>query len=103
MGHASQISNLHIEKDEGIVALPENRVRKTKYACHYFVDAKINTLQHTKLIMYMDLSSIWHIGYIIHMQLINDAIHGSIELSPLLYQIINTPEFHRLKDVKQLG
>ena len=37
------------------------------------------------------------------MQLINDAIHGSIELSPLLYQIINTPEFHRLKDVRQLG
>lgn len=36
-------------------------------------------------------------------QLINDAIHGPIELSPLLYQIINTPEFHRLKDLRQLG
>ena len=36
-------------------------------------------------------------------QLINDAIHGSIELSPLQYQIMNTPEFHRLKNVKQLG
>lgn len=37
------------------------------------------------------------------MQLINDAIHGPIELSPLLFQIINTREFHRLKDVHQLG
>jgi hypothetical protein len=37
------------------------------------------------------------------LQLINDAIHGPIELSPLLYQIINTPEFHRLKDLRQLG
>lgn len=37
------------------------------------------------------------------MQLINDAIYRSIELSPLLYLILNTPEFHRLKDVRQLG
>jgi len=36
-------------------------------------------------------------------RLINDAIYGSIELSPLLYLILNTPEFHRLKDVRQLG
>ena len=37
------------------------------------------------------------------MQLINDAIHGPIELTSLAYKIINTPEFHRLKDIKQLG
>lgn len=36
-------------------------------------------------------------------QLINDAIHGPVKLTPLLYQIINTSEFHRLKDIKQLG
>ena len=37
------------------------------------------------------------------MQMINDAIHGPIVLTPLQFQIINTREFHRLKDLKQLG
>ena len=36
-------------------------------------------------------------------QLINDAIHGPVELTSLAYKTINTPEFHRLKDIKQLG
>lgn len=36
-------------------------------------------------------------------QIYNDPIHGSIEVHPLLNKIINTPEFHRLKDIKQLG
>ena len=35
--------------------------------------------------------------------MINDAIHGPIEVTSLVYKIINTPEFHRLKDIKQLG
>ena len=37
------------------------------------------------------------------MQIYNDPIHGSIEVHPLVDKIINTPEFHRLKDIKQLG
>lgn len=36
-------------------------------------------------------------------QIYNGPIHGSIEVHPLLDKIINTPEFHRLKDIKQLG
>ena len=36
-------------------------------------------------------------------QIYNDPIHGSIEVHPLVDKIINTPEFHRLKDIKQLG
>ena len=36
-------------------------------------------------------------------QVINDTIHGPIVLSPLQFQIINTCEFHRLKDLRQLG
>ena len=36
-------------------------------------------------------------------QIYNDPIHGSIEVHPLLDKIINTPEFHRLKYIKQLG
>ena len=35
--------------------------------------------------------------------MINDPIHGHIELHPLLVKIINTPEFQRLRYIKQLG
>ncbi|XP_076741771.1 deoxynucleoside triphosphate triphosphohydrolase SAMHD1-like [Maylandia zebra] len=33
----------------------------------------------------------------------NDPIHGHIELDPLLVKIIDTPEFQRLRNIKQLG
>ncbi|WAR11727.1 SAMH1-like protein, partial [Mya arenaria] len=33
----------------------------------------------------------------------NDPIHGLIELHPLCVKIIDTPEFHRLRFLKQLG
>ena len=33
----------------------------------------------------------------------NDPVHGYIELEPLLVRIIHTPEFQRMKDIKQLG
>ncbi|RXG69845.1 Deoxynucleoside triphosphate triphosphohydrolase SAMHD1 [Armadillidium vulgare] len=33
----------------------------------------------------------------------NDAVHGSIELHPLCVKIINTPQFQRLRFIKQLG
>nr|XP_020515366.1 deoxynucleoside triphosphate triphosphohydrolase SAMHD1-like [Labrus bergylta] len=33
----------------------------------------------------------------------NDSIHGSIELHPLLIKIIDTPQFQRLRFIKQLG
>ena len=36
-------------------------------------------------------------------QIMNDPIHGFIELHPLLVKIIHTPQFQRLKDIKQLG
>uniref|UniRef100_A0A452QUT0 SAM and HD domain containing deoxynucleoside triphosphate triphosphohydrolase 1 n=1 Tax=Ursus americanus TaxID=9643 RepID=A0A452QUT0_URSAM len=34
---------------------------------------------------------------------INDPIHGHIELHPLLIRIIDTPQFQRLRYIKQLG
>ena len=36
-------------------------------------------------------------------KLIFDPIHGYIELSELAFTIIDTPEFQRLRNIKQLG
>ncbi|XP_046842768.1 deoxynucleoside triphosphate triphosphohydrolase SAMHD1-like [Xenia sp. Carnegie-2017] len=36
-------------------------------------------------------------------KIFNDPIHGFIKLDLLLVKIINTPQFQRLKDIKQLG
>ncbi|XP_047445415.1 deoxynucleoside triphosphate triphosphohydrolase SAMHD1-like [Mugil cephalus] len=33
----------------------------------------------------------------------NDPIHGHVELNPLLVKIIDTPQFQRLRNIKQLG
>lgn len=37
------------------------------------------------------------------MKVFNDPIHGHIEFHPLLIQIIDTPQFQRLRYIKQLG
>ncbi|XP_030067486.1 deoxynucleoside triphosphate triphosphohydrolase SAMHD1 [Microcaecilia unicolor] len=37
------------------------------------------------------------------MKVFNDPIHGHIELHPLLVKIIDTPQFQRLRYIKQLG
>ncbi|RXN27971.1 deoxynucleoside triphosphate triphosphohydrolase SAMHD1-like protein [Labeo rohita] len=36
-------------------------------------------------------------------QIFNDPIHGHMELHPLLVKIIDTPQFQRLRRIKQLG
>ncbi len=36
-------------------------------------------------------------------QVFNDPIHGHIELHPLLLCFIDTPQFQRLRHIKQLG
>lgn len=36
-------------------------------------------------------------------KIFQDPIHGTIELHPLLVSIIDTPQFQRLRDIKQLG
>lgn len=37
------------------------------------------------------------------MKIFNDPIHGHMELHPLLVKIIDTPQFQRLRHIKQLG
>jgi len=34
---------------------------------------------------------------------LQDSIHGLVEYHPLAWTIIHTPEFQRLRDIKQLG
>ncbi len=36
-------------------------------------------------------------------KLIRDAVHGDIELSALEIELIDTPEFQRLRGIRQLG
>ncbi|XP_035169567.1 deoxynucleoside triphosphate triphosphohydrolase SAMHD1-like [Oxyura jamaicensis] len=37
------------------------------------------------------------------MKVFNDPVHGHIEMHPLLVRIIDTPQFQRLRYIKQLG
>uniref|UniRef100_A0A8C4Z094 HD/PDEase domain-containing protein n=1 Tax=Gadus morhua TaxID=8049 RepID=A0A8C4Z094_GADMO len=72
---------------------------------------KIPTLnvwrQHTNFILRLSewlLSSNFElIAKIISTTVFNDPIHGHIALHPLLVKIIDTPQFQRLRNIKQLG
>ena len=46
-----------------------------------------------------DRSDIWYITW----QVFNDCIHGHIEIHPLCVKIIDTPQYQRLRNIKQLG
>ncbi|XP_061667954.1 deoxynucleoside triphosphate triphosphohydrolase SAMHD1 [Syngnathoides biaculeatus] len=50
------------------------------------------------------LGKLWHIeeGPQTN-KVFNDPIHGHVELHPLLVRIIDTPQFQRLRNIKQLG
>uniref|UniRef100_A0A3Q0S0A9 HD/PDEase domain-containing protein n=1 Tax=Amphilophus citrinellus TaxID=61819 RepID=A0A3Q0S0A9_AMPCI len=45
----------------------------------------------------------WKWGAAVCCKVFNDPIHGHMKLHPLLVRIINTPEFQRLRNIKQLG
>ncbi|XP_045688699.1 deoxynucleoside triphosphate triphosphohydrolase SAMHD1 isoform X2 [Phyllostomus hastatus] len=54
----------------------------------------------------MSSSEIMKLFNILHqdaVKVINDPIHGHFELHPLLVRIIDTPQFQRLRYIKQLG
>ncbi|MBN3304911.1 SAMH1 triphosphohydrolase, partial [Amia calva] len=48
------------------------------------------------------LKKLWQIS-VHRMKVFNDPIHGHIEMHPLLVRIIDTPQFQRLRYIKQLG
>lgn len=41
--------------------------------------------------------------FIWKLQIFNDPIHGHIAIHPLCVKIIDTPQFQRLRSIKQLG
>ncbi|KAM9350986.1 deoxynucleoside triphosphate triphosphohydrolase SAMHD1-like [Symphorus nematophorus] len=47
----------------------------------------------------LHISKLWQVQG----KVFNDPIHGHVELHPLLIKIIDTPEFQRLRYIKQLG
>ncbi|KAB1262644.1 Deoxynucleoside triphosphate triphosphohydrolase SAMHD1 [Camelus dromedarius] len=57
-------------------------------------------VKRTKLLSYIQCLGQTHVNT---MKVINDPIHGHIELHPLLIRIIDTPQFQRLRYIKQLG
>ncbi|KAJ8257847.1 hypothetical protein GJAV_G00190380 [Gymnothorax javanicus] len=56
----------------------------------------------TRLKMLYCLRKLWQISADT-MKVFNDPIHGHIEMHPLLVKIIDTPQFQRLRHIKQLG
>nr|XP_015220264.1 PREDICTED: deoxynucleoside triphosphate triphosphohydrolase SAMHD1 [Lepisosteus oculatus] len=48
------------------------------------------------------LRNLWQFS-VDRMKVFNDPIHGHIEMHPLLVKIIDTPQFQRLRFIKQLG
>lgn len=38
-----------------------------------------------------------------NIRIFQDSVHGAVKMDPLLVAIIDTPQFQRLRDIKQLG
>lgn len=76
---------------------------------------KWQKLDHLRVLLSNEYSSMYHLmgdqkALLCHFfitqrsaQLFDDSIHGSIEVNSLEKEIIDSPEFSRLKDIKQLG
>uniref|UniRef100_A0A669D3Q2 Deoxynucleoside triphosphate triphosphohydrolase SAMHD1-like n=1 Tax=Oreochromis niloticus TaxID=8128 RepID=A0A669D3Q2_ORENI len=65
--------------------------------CNEMADYKLlNILCKTQRKVYQNFSFFFT-------QVFNDPIHGHIKLHPLLVKIIDTPQFQRLRKIKQLG
>ncbi|XP_069508218.1 deoxynucleoside triphosphate triphosphohydrolase SAMHD1 [Ambystoma mexicanum] len=82
----------------------ENKL--TGRGLHYLTESQLEKIGISPLGVRLDLldrlknlsSNSLHI-----MKVFNDPIHGHIELHPLLIRIIDTPQFQRLRYIKQLG
>ncbi|XP_053527188.1 deoxynucleoside triphosphate triphosphohydrolase SAMHD1 isoform X2 [Artibeus jamaicensis] len=64
-------------------------------------DSDLESFGMSSLSKRMKLLSFLH--HPVSLKVINDPIHGHFELHPLLVRIIDTPQFQRLRYIKQLG
>ncbi|XP_008317584.1 deoxynucleoside triphosphate triphosphohydrolase SAMHD1 [Cynoglossus semilaevis] len=55
-----------------------------------------------RLLILHSVKKLWLIGTQ-SSKVFNDPVHGHVELHPLLIKIIDTPQFQRLRNIKQLG
>ncbi|XP_076023307.1 deoxynucleoside triphosphate triphosphohydrolase SAMHD1-like [Genypterus blacodes] len=55
-----------------------------------------------RLQIFHSLRKLWQVGMQSN-KVFNDPIHGHVELHPLLIKIMDTPQFQRLRHIKQLG
>ncbi|KAK0136110.1 Deoxynucleoside triphosphate triphosphohydrolase SAMHD1 [Merluccius polli] len=55
-----------------------------------------------RLVILHSIRKLWQIA-VEPSKVFNDPIHGHIEIHPLLIKIIDTPQFQRLRNLKQLG
>ncbi|XP_074262596.1 deoxynucleoside triphosphate triphosphohydrolase SAMHD1 isoform X2 [Saimiri boliviensis] len=82
----------------------ENKITGSLLPCldeSHFENLGVSSLwERKRLLSYIQRMSQIHIDT---MKVINDPIHGHIELHPLLIRIIDTPQFQRLRYIKQLG
>uniref|UniRef100_A0A8C9LMQ5 Deoxynucleoside triphosphate triphosphohydrolase SAMHD1 n=1 Tax=Piliocolobus tephrosceles TaxID=591936 RepID=A0A8C9LMQ5_9PRIM len=82
----------------------ENKITGALLPCldeSHFENLGVSPLgERKKLLSYIQRLGQIHVDT---MKVINDPIHGHIELHPLLVRIIDTPQFQRLRYIKQLG
>nr|XP_008993677.2 deoxynucleoside triphosphate triphosphohydrolase SAMHD1 isoform X2 [Callithrix jacchus] len=92
-------------KEPGLLKnIRENKITGSLLPCldeSHFENLGVSSLwERKRLLSYIQRMSQIHIDT---MKVINDPIHGHIELHPLLIRIIDTPQFQRLRYIKQLG
>ncbi|XP_032150907.1 deoxynucleoside triphosphate triphosphohydrolase SAMHD1 isoform X2 [Sapajus apella] len=92
-------------KEPGLMKnIRENKITGSLLPCldeSHFENLGVSSLwERKRLLSYIQRMSQIHIDT---MKVINDPIHGHIELHPLLVRIIDTPQFQRLRYIKQLG
>lgn len=78
----------------------------TGVGLRYMTEADLQTIGieslGDRLQILHSIRKLWHIEADSH-KVFNDPIHGHVELHPLLIKIIDTPQFQRLRNIKQLG